>query len=522
MIRLFAALSAMLGVLGSAHGQVERTSFGTSPFSLGTLTQADGALDADLWSGATADEIRTNLETLPVRFEDPAKRMMARRVLLSPGDGPEEAGAPLAALKLLRAAQSGYVIEAGSVAELTPGLSTKPGLSQVAAMRDLARGQWDKACGRGASLQEGRQSDFFVRLRAFCYINSGERAAAELTLSLAREEGVLTPEDQQMFRALLSGNRSAALPQNPLQYAAYRKLGGAFSKADIAALPPGMAAAAAMDTGLSAEARLAAVYRAALENLLPQRDLADAAATLEGTPIGDEMKAFRARGASPSERSGFVGQALQSSGTDSEAFLLRTELYAAEIAAASPDVATVPYAAEFALASLFNNRYADAERWMQTVAAEQSLDAERAFLNLTKLYSYLQPGPAQRLAGALGETLADRAPPPLRIGDPAAQASQRGDLAQLLEQGLAAAANQSRASQMLVALATASVETDDSELKRVRDTLGARLYERAGAEDFAREAAFRREALAAVGRLRDDVINKQAYVPRLKPARDAE
>ena len=158
---------------------------------------------------------------------------------------------------------------------------------------------------------------------------------------------------------------------------------------------------------------------------------------------------------------------------------------------------------------------------MQAVASEQSLEAERAFFNLAKLYSYVQPGPAQRLAGAIGETLPEAPVPPFAIADPVAQADIAGDLAAQVELGLDAVAGGSRGAILLAALSTASVAADAGEVAIVRDSLGASLYQRAGADEFVREAAFQREALAAAGRLREDIINRTAYVPRLKPRRGA-
>ena len=150
MIRqVFAAASAALSV---ASAQVERTSFDTGPFSFGTLTQADGALSQDLWQGSDAALVEDLLESVPVRFDDPVKRMMLRRVLLSPGEGPDGAGAELAGLKLLRAAEAGYVFEAGAVAELMPGLAAAPALSRIVAMRDLYAGDIDRACQRATRI----------------------------------------------------------------------------------------------------------------------------------------------------------------------------------------------------------------------------------------------------------------------------------------------------------------------------------------------------------------------------------
>lgn len=519
-MRLVVVLFTLFG-LGTAVAQVERASFDSGPFSLGTLTETDGALARDLWRGAEADAIRAQLSLVPTRFDDPAKAMILRRVLLSPGETPRGADGALAGLKLLKAVEAGYAMEAGALAELTPGLTLQPELSRIVAMRDLYRGNVEQACGRGANLREGRQTAFFVRLRVLCYVHAGERPAAELTLNLAREEDVLEPGDVQLFRSLLNGSSPSVVPMGAVQYAAYRRLGGGFDGVGLVDLPPSVVAAIAYDDALDVALRQEALRRVVLEDLVSPRDLEDIAATLTSEQIGKEVAAIRSLPPGSQARGGAIGQALRAVAADPTALLLRVKIFKADIASTGVSVATVPYAAELALASLLNRRFQDAETWMQTVAAEQSAGAERAFLNLAVLYSYVKPNAAQRLAGAIGEQIASPDIAPLTIADETASLVTITDLSIQMEHALDAAASGSRASLLLAALGTAAVEAETSELELIRDTLGAELYRRANAEAIVREAAFRREALAAAGRLRDDRIGYAPYVPRLKPSRQA-
>jgi len=521
-MKFFLALAGSLAAsVGLAAAQVERATFDSSPFSLGSMTERDGALARDLWVGSKADDVREQLLSVPTQYDDPAKRLILRRVLLSPGEGPEGADGALAGLKLLKAAQAGYVMEAGGVAELMPGLALQPELSQIVAMRDLYRGDVEQACGRGANLREGRQTTFFVRLRVLCYLHADERPAAELTLNLAREEGVLEEGDAEFFRALLGSRSTDRLPTNAVQYAAYRKLGKAFAGEAAEALPAELIAPIAWDERLGEALRAEALERAVAEDLLSARDLEEIARGLTNQLIGKEMAAIRSLPPSSADRGAVIGQALQAVRDQPNQFLMRAKIFAADIASTGVDVATVPYAAEFALASLLNRRYNDAESWMQTVAAEQSLGAERAFLNLAMLYAYVEPTAAQRLAGAIGEEIGPVDIPPLDIADKTAQVSTIVDLSSQMGQALDAAASGSRAALLLAALSTAAVEADTPQIALLRDALGADLYERAEAESFAREATFRREALAAASKLRDNVIGQSAYIPRLKPSRDA-
>jgi hypothetical protein len=510
------AAASLATALSPAAAQVERASFDQSPFALGTLTESDGALSRDLWAGSEAEAVGEQLRNLPTRFDDPVKRMILRRVLLSPGEAPEGADSQLAGLKLLKASEAGYAMEAGGLAELSPGLSTRPSLSRIAAIRDLYRGRIDPACQRGASLREGRQDPFFVRLRAFCYIHTGERAAADLTISLAREEGALSASDERMFSALLAGRPIAEYPESGLQYAAYRKNAGVFAPGDIERLAPSVAAAVVLDEGIAIPAREQALYRAARESLLGDRDLGDAAVNLTGTAAAEEIGRIRGYPEGFSEREVAIGEALLAARSNPDLFLLYTKVFSSEIASLMPQEQTAPFAAEIALASLLNRRFEAAERWMQQLATEQTIGAERAFLNLAKLYGYLRPGAAQRLAGAVGAEISGPKVGEIQIYDPLAARSEDIELAEETSRALRAARSGSRAAMLLSALTSGAIEAE-GEAAAIRDRIGSTLYSEANASEFLREAAFTRDALAAVASLRESAIDDEAYVPRLKP-----
>ena len=517
VMKTFFAATLSLFSAATAHAQVERGSFDTSPFALGILTEQDGALPRDLWEGADAASVAELLVLVPTRFDDPTKRLILRRVLLSPGNGPVGADTELAALKLQRASDAGYAMEAAALAELTPGLPVQPELSRVVATRDLLRGQIDQACNRGANLREGRQQSFFVKLRALCYIHAGERPAAELTLDLAGEEGVLTPTDARMFDALLSGDLPSRLPETALQYAVYRKLYGLFTAEDVERVPPSIAAAIALDRSLSAGAREAALYRVATEDLLGYRDLTAAALMLDESIIRSVVSRVQTQPEGSSERAMAIGEALRNAQDEPASYLLRTKIFSADIGSIGLTPESRPYAVEYALASLLLRRFSQAERWMQIVAEEQTIGAERAFLNLSKLYSYQRPSAAQRLAGAIGERIPDAPVPSVSVEDRTAALYFDGSLEAVARRGVAAAASGSEAAMLLAGLQASAVEGQAS----VRDALGTALFEAGGAETIASDAAFQEAALAYAGRLRADTINAQPFIPRLKPSSES-
>lgn len=510
-------LAVLATAFNGAIAQVERARFDDGSFGLGILTD-DDSLPPSLWQGANARDIQEQLDAVPTVFDDPAKRLILRRVLLSPGDSPRDADEALAGLKLRRAVEAGYVLEAAALAELTSGLAMRPSLAESVAYRDLLLLDYDRACARGAGLREGRQSPFFVRLRAFCYLHTGEAAAAELTISLAKEEDVLSAEDEAALRSLRIGFPTATLPENALQYAAFRKVGGLITASDVPSVTAPVVTAIAMDDSVGDAVRVIALRRAALEDLMPARDLGQVAESVPGTQIAQDVGFIRALPQGSGARAGAIGEALASNLEDPAGFVLRAKIFGTEIASTAPDVATDPYGVEYSLACLLNRRYEAAERWIRSVATREGTGAETAFFNLTKLYGYLQPTAAQRLAGAIGEDL----PPPPDIAvdaaDRAAQGQLSGNLANVVDNALSAATSGSQASQLLAALGASTVVAE-GELARIRDTVAANLYAEAGGYDIAREAAFRSAAMGSASRLRIEAVNPQFYRPRLKPVR---
>jgi hypothetical protein len=518
MKRILVSLAALGCALSAASAQIERANFDSSPFALGSLTERDGALPRDLWQGAQAETIAGQLTALPTRFEDPAKQEILRRILLSPGEGPQGADAQLAGVKLLKAAEAGYAYEAGALAELTPGLTVQPALSRIVAIRDLYAGDTEQSCGRGAGLREGRQQPFFVRLRIFCYLYADERPAAELTMSLAREEGVLTEQDERVFASLMAGVTPTRLPTDALSYAAFRRLGGLIAPSDVPGLRPAVAAAAALDQGLSSQTREAALLRSAEESLLPPRELGDAAMRLRDSELQAIIASIRVLQEGSAERQGAIGQALLNAGTDADRFHFLTKAFSQEIASTTPGPTTVPYAVEFALASLLIRRFDAAERWMQTVAGEQTMAGERAFSNLANLYGAVRPSAAQRLAGAIGETIIPPEPVPFEVTDPLAQVTDRAELAETSRRAILAAREGSRGGMLIAALSLAAVPTD-GEAGEARDTMAETLYEQSDLAAVLDDIRFQQQARSFAGKLRDGVVNQRAFVPRVKPSR---
>jgi hypothetical protein len=160
-------------------------------WSVSALTASEGALPRSLWARSDGAVIAALLERLPATYASPAAHNLARRVLMSGGDAPtgdasEAARSRFEALGKMGAADPLATMAAGAGAALSD-----PQIAQFAAQAELARGRRAEACARGRSANVGDQpSAFLLRLRAYCAAVTGDRAAADLALELARAANV--------------------------------------------------------------------------------------------------------------------------------------------------------------------------------------------------------------------------------------------------------------------------------------------------------------------------------------------
>ena len=281
--------SALLSILSIAAASAQ--SVDDSAFAVGTLSRAEGALGSDLWAGAEAEAVDALLKALPARYAEPAYLDLARRVLLSPGQGPEGADNALAGEKLLAAARLGFYREAGELAELAPGLAREPALSKVSAIASLLDGDVPGACARGAGLREGRADPFFLKLRFLCYVETGETEAADLTLGLMRDQAILTEGDERVFTALATSGSlgSSVSPEDAFQYAAAGMLGARVSEAALPEVPGGVLAAVARDQSAPEPLRLAALEGALAYGLIGASEGRRIAGSLATTALAEEV-----------------------------------------------------------------------------------------------------------------------------------------------------------------------------------------------------------------------------------------
>ena len=154
-------------------------------------TGRETGLGQDLWKGSSADIARAVIPSLAVRPLSPAGVALARRVLAQAATAPAGAGndADLAAARARALLALGEAKLTDAILDHTPGLADNALLSQTAAEAALINGQDDKACAIGDALGEGRDGLYWLKLRAYCQAVAGKTGAAQLTVTLALQQG---------------------------------------------------------------------------------------------------------------------------------------------------------------------------------------------------------------------------------------------------------------------------------------------------------------------------------------------
>ncbi len=159
-------------------------------WTVGALSRANGALADDIWARSDPAFLALAFDRLPAVYDSPATLALARRVLLSGAAPPRGGDAGAAARERFEAlGKMGAADELATMASGAGSASTDVAIAQYAAQAELARGQRAQACNRGRNASVGEQvPPFLLRLRAYCAAVSGDRAAADLALELARTQ----------------------------------------------------------------------------------------------------------------------------------------------------------------------------------------------------------------------------------------------------------------------------------------------------------------------------------------------
>ncbi len=156
---------------------------------------AGGSLPDTVWSSGDARALRAVLETLPRssdgNWQNRAAADLALSALLTGGEPPEASEAEGVALALLRADR---ILAAGGARQTfglltrTPNINEYANLSALYVETAFAVGENASACQAANALLEGRDTAYWLRVRAVCLAFEGNIPAAELTAELARSQ----------------------------------------------------------------------------------------------------------------------------------------------------------------------------------------------------------------------------------------------------------------------------------------------------------------------------------------------
>jgi hypothetical protein len=187
----------------------------------------DTGLGGELWKGSSAAIARTVIPTLADKPMSPAAIGLARRVLATAATAPDGAGsdADLAAARVRALLALGDAPGVDAILERTPGVTNNAALSQIAAEAALITDQPDKACRISEGLSTGREALYWLRLRAYCQARQGRGAEAQLTFTIATQQGA-DPDYARLMGVILAkaGDPGPAALRDGLDYALSRGL----------------------------------------------------------------------------------------------------------------------------------------------------------------------------------------------------------------------------------------------------------------------------------------------------------
>lgn len=252
--------------------------------SAGLIGEGEGGFGSDMWRGATRGDIERYLGRLPVATGSPIMNDLARRLLLTGAQPPQgqPGGASLLAMRLDRLIAAGHADLAYDLGQ-SARADKSPAVAIARARAALAIGKDREACAElpdiptGSDPAHDQTAAFSLKLSAFCQVVSDNKATANLTLDLAREEGLDDPLFYSLVAEATDGLKLKAADPKSLEILdaalyrlAHRELprnaGEIASSAIVQTL--------ARDETLAPETRIAAGERAAMLGLVAPEELA--------------------------------------------------------------------------------------------------------------------------------------------------------------------------------------------------------------------------------------------------------
>jgi hypothetical protein len=255
------------------------------PSAAGLIDQSSGGFPSNLWSGSPRTAIVTRISQLPAAPSSPAMQSLLRRVLLSSASAPVGETPPdepgMLAQRLAKLIEGGRTNEAAMLGARSPRDDVFARKAWAEAL--LLQSRDEDACSDETSQRESSSDEFWIELRAYCYIIGNNSAAAQLTLDVMRERAISDDAFFALAAALTDGApaKVTALSSPSGVHVALLGKTGVAAPASLAGwLPANAYFQQSQDPAL----KIVAIEKGAAAGLVSPAQLADAYAKEEFTP----------------------------------------------------------------------------------------------------------------------------------------------------------------------------------------------------------------------------------------------
>jgi hypothetical protein len=243
---------------------------------VGTLDDSSGGLGQSMWTNAPRAEVEDLLSRAPLVSADPFVRGLTRRLVLTTSDAPVgPAKRALVTIRIEKLLQAGFADEAGAIAA-SLHLDNDPDFARVQADALLYAGRGADVCGPLTATRLTSAEPFWLQLRGWCFVATGDTASADLTHGVLDAQGIADKALDTLMQDVLHGQKkSPGDIAHPTALHVYllRKAGLPVSNAVAARLGTVADAFAANDKRNKPADRLAAAARIAATGALTPAEI---------------------------------------------------------------------------------------------------------------------------------------------------------------------------------------------------------------------------------------------------------
>lgn len=162
-----------------------------NPDTAGVLSDQEGGLGMDMWSGTSHRMLNTLIAKLPVNIRSPTMRDLMRRLLLSSATLPEgmDGSGDYIARRVGLLSAMGDTLSVSRLLNAIPGRSENSQLMRFEADARFLANDNSRACSLAAGQIGSEASVYWQKAFIFCQALAGEHDMASLGVSLLQETG---------------------------------------------------------------------------------------------------------------------------------------------------------------------------------------------------------------------------------------------------------------------------------------------------------------------------------------------